>query len=71
MSTPEHAPPSAAQAERYIHDTIRPLSQVSEGNYLRMDLFKFRMKSEPDGSLSAKGLNAPDTPPRNGSSLLG
>ena len=27
--TPEHAPPSAAQAERYIHERIRPLSQVS------------------------------------------
>lgn len=28
--TPEHPPPSAMQAERYIHDRIRPLSQVGE-----------------------------------------
>jgi hypothetical protein len=42
-STPEHAPPSAEQAERYIHDRIRPLSQVSEeGHYLPMDQFKYK-----------------------------
>jgi hypothetical protein len=54
-STPEHAPPSAEQAERYIHDRIRPLSQVSEeretksrepssgeGQYLSMDHFKYK-----------------------------
>lgn len=42
-STPEHAPPSAEQAERYIHDRIRPLSQVSDdGHYLRMDQFKYK-----------------------------
>lgn len=50
-STPEHAPPSAEQAEKYIHERIRPLSQVSEepiqsaliateGTYLPMDHFK-------------------------------
>lgn len=27
--TPEHPPPSAGQAETFIHDCIRPLSQVS------------------------------------------
>lgn len=42
-STPEHAPPSAEQAERYIHERIRPLSQVrEEGHYLPMDQFKFK-----------------------------
>lgn len=42
-STPEHAPPSAGEAERYIHDRIRPLSQVSEeGEYLPMDQFKYK-----------------------------
>lgn len=50
-STPEHAPPSAEQAERYIYDRIRPLSQVSEeaintnkveATYLPMDHFKFK-----------------------------
>lgn len=49
--TPEHAPPSAEQAERYIHERIRPLSQVSEevqsktsdeGTYLPMDHFKYK-----------------------------
>lgn len=49
-STPEHAPPSAEQAENYIFSRIRPLSQVSkdrpntkpanEGLYLPMDQFK-------------------------------
>lgn len=54
-STPEHAPPSAEQAERYIHERIRPLSQVSEESisvdnksenvdetYLPMDHFKYK-----------------------------
>lgn len=42
-STPEHAPPSAEQAERYIHERMRPLSQVSEeAHYLPMDQFKFK-----------------------------
>lgn len=41
--TPEHAPPSAGEAESYIHDRIRPLSQVSEeGDYLPMDQFKYK-----------------------------
>jgi hypothetical protein len=50
-ATPEHAPPSAEQAERYIHERIRPLSQVSEevqskssgeGTYLPMDHFRYK-----------------------------
>jgi len=41
-ATPEHAPPSAEEAQRYIHERIRPLSQVSEGHYLPMDRFKFK-----------------------------
>lgn len=28
--TPEHPPPSARHAERYIHERIRPLSQVCD-----------------------------------------
>lgn len=28
--TPEHPPPNALQAENFIHDRIRPLSQVGE-----------------------------------------
>lgn len=45
-STPEHAPPSAGEAERYIHERIRPLSQVSEeGHYLPMDQFKNKKKT--------------------------
>lgn len=41
--TPEHAPPSASEAERYIYQRIRPLSQVREevfDGYLPMDQFK-------------------------------
>jgi hypothetical protein len=48
VGTPEHAPPSAEQAERYIHERIRPLSQVSEegpNHYLPMDQFKFKKNS--------------------------
>jgi hypothetical protein len=46
--TPEHAPPSASEAERYIHQRIRPLSQVREeieGRYLPMDHFKTKNKN--------------------------
>lgn len=42
--TPDHPPPSAMQAEKSIHERIRPLSQVSLRLWmcaLRMSLFYY------------------------------
>ncbi|KAG5669825.1 hypothetical protein PVAND_000118 [Polypedilum vanderplanki] len=56
-STPEHAPPSAEQAERYIHERIRPLSQEYKRCSGKLDLNK-SPASASSGSLSSVSLSS-------------